>query len=63
MSGCRDSNPESPVPKTGMLAVTPHPVVDLRNVVDNSINRREGNGTMVIDFLDQNYFNERKQKL
>ena len=24
-SGCRDSNPESPVPKTGMLAVTPHP--------------------------------------
>jgi len=38
-------------------------VVDLRNVVDNSINRREGNGTMVIDFLDQNYFNERKQKL
>lgn len=25
LSGCRDSNPESPVPKTGMLAVTPHP--------------------------------------
>ncbi len=25
MSGCWDSNPESPVPKTGMLAVTPHP--------------------------------------
>lgn len=24
MSECRDSNPESPVPKTGMLAVTPH---------------------------------------
>ena len=25
LSGCWDSNPESPVPKTGMLAVTPHP--------------------------------------
>lgn len=26
-SGCRDSNPESLVPKTRMLAVTPHPVM------------------------------------
>lgn len=25
LSGCRDSNPESPVPKTGMLTVTLHP--------------------------------------
>jgi hypothetical protein len=25
LSGCRDSNPESPLPKRGMLAVTPHP--------------------------------------
>ena len=25
LSGRRDSNPESPVPKTGMLAVTLHP--------------------------------------
>jgi hypothetical protein len=25
LSGRRDSNPESPVPKTGMLAVTPRP--------------------------------------
>jgi hypothetical protein len=24
MSECRDSNPESPAPKAGMLAVTPH---------------------------------------
>ena len=24
LSRCRDSNPESPAPKAGMLAVTPH---------------------------------------
>ena len=34
LSGCRDSNPESPVPKTGMLAVTPHP--------DNIFNPKTG---------------------
>jgi hypothetical protein len=33
MSGCRDSNPESPVPKTGMLAVTPHPEKQLSNTI------------------------------
>jgi hypothetical protein len=27
LSGRRDSNPESPDPKSGMLAVTPRPVV------------------------------------
>lgn len=35
LSGCRDSNPESPVPKTGMLAVTPQP--DRRNIVYNKL--------------------------
>gem|GEM_PF-5216515 len=31
LSGRRDSNPESPLPKRGMLAVTPRP--DLQNTL------------------------------
>ena len=40
MSGSRDSNPESLVPKTSMLAVTPHPdyrmILAQRVVINNT---------------------------
>ena len=56
LSGCRDSNPESPVPKTGMLAVTPRSVVffpHLRLGWQFNTNRL---CSIVVDMKNQNFW-------